>query len=537
VARKGTAKGRVAAVRRWWVVGVVVVVVGIALGAWLLARGDGDDSPQPLGDRRAAALAFAPTSAEVVVEFDVQSGSPQGARLRDLARTFAAARFAADGVRSSVRRLGLDADAELPALLGGPVVAWGPAAAVKGLGASVDGLALDLPAVARAGVSAVVVGRSADAVGDALEHAVDDGRLTKVAAPASNVEGYAPPGRAVVFGRRGAEVVLGADRAAVKRAFATRDAGGGLTPGTFAERLGPLARVPGLIRAAGPARPLLASRAKDVPWADALREGSLAVTLQDPGVRLRVHLATDPARLTDDQLPLAPGAQPPRPAPGTRQIAAGIRDPARTVRFLDDNKDALDLPFLDSLASALASLDSVKGPLKTFGRIDVDDILAGLTGTATITPEGGDALALRAELTTGGQLKTALDRLAAVPDVALDLAGVSLNVSRDGDAYIITNDGHPVAKLAVLGTGDTTLVATNRQAVSLRAVAARKPAAATTVGALSLHLGGRALQDELVRRLGLPDLSRLVLNGFGDVDAGVRAERGGVDLDATLTLD
>lgn len=533
MAGEGTAKGRVGGVRRWVVVGGVVAVVAVAVGVWLLARGGGGGEGE-VGDRRASALAFAPASAEVVLEADVEKGSAQGDALRELGRTFLAARFAADGVRSAMRGIGLDATVDLPVLLGGPVVAWGPAGAVQSLGASVSGLALDLSAVAKAGVTAAVVGTSADDVGAVFRRAVDEERLERVGAPAEGVEGYAVPGGGGVYGRRGAEVVLGADGAAVAKAFATKDAQAGLTVATFEERLGPLARVPALVRAAGPARPLLAARAEGVPWVDALRGGSLAITLQRPGVRVRVHLATDPAQVTAEELPLASGSEAPRPAPGVRPIDVGVRDPAQALRWFNDNKDALDVPFVKGVADALKQLDSVKGPLKTFGRIDVDDILDGLTRTATITPEGGDHLALRAELTTGGDLTKALDRLAAVPDVALDLANVKLNVKREGDAYLVTDDGKPVVKLAVI---DGVLVVTNDQAASLRAIAARRPTTVRTTGALSFHLGGKAVQDELIRRFDLPELSRLVLGGFGDVDGGLRVERGGADLDATLALN
>ncbi|HET6509393.1 MAG TPA: hypothetical protein VFG42_21530 [Baekduia sp.] len=522
--------------RRWVVVGCgVAVVVGVVVAALLLRGGSHGGRTADVGDRRAAALAFAPTSSEVVVEFDVQRGSQQGARLRTLARTFVAARFAADGVSASVRGVGLDAGRDLSSLLGGPLIAFGPANAIKGLSATIQGLALNLPALARAGVTAATIGTNADDVEAVFRRAVDDGRLNTTSAPAPGVSGYALPDGTATFGRRGVEVVLGADAAAVRKAFATRDAQAGLTPRTFDERLGPLARVPALIRAAGPARPLLAPRAKNVPWVDALRDGSLAVSLEKPGVRLRVHLATDPTALTDGRLPLAPGAQPPRPAPGARQIHAALRDPAQAIRFIDDNKNALDLPFLAGVESALTTLDSVKGPLHTFGRIDVDHIINGLTGTATITPESPGKFALRTETTTGGDLETALNRLAAVPDFALRLANVKLNVKRDGDAYVITRDGKGIAKLAVLD--DDVLVVTNDMKASLRAIASRRPATATTTGALNLHLGAKAVQDELVRRFNLPDLARLVLDGFGDVDGGLRVERGGADLDATLALN
>ncbi|MCU1675427.1 MAG: hypothetical protein JWM93_185 [Frankiales bacterium] len=513
--------------------GVVAVVV--AVGVWALVRGGGGER-QGVEDPLAEALAFVPSSAEVVAQFDVQSGSSQGRQLRELARTFAAARFAADGVRQSVRALGLDADQDLPSLLGGPVVVGGPAKAVDGLAASISRLALDLPAIARAGATAAVVGRSADDVAAVLRRAAEDGRLKALAKIGKDVDAYGLPDGGGVIGRRDQDVVLGADRAAVARAFATYDAKGGLTRATFDARLGPLARVPALIRAAGPARPIVAARAQGVPWVDALRQGALAVTIQKPGVRLRVHLATDPATVANEQLPIAPGAQPPQPTPGARPIDVALRNPAQTIRFLDAAKDGLDLPFLAGVKTALSTLDSIKGPLKTFGRIDVDDIIGQLTGTMTITPERGNTIAARAEMTTGDDLRTALNRIAAVPDVALDVAGADLNVERSGDAYTITDKGKAIAKVAVLGK---TLMVTNDLTASLRAIANRRPqrAPARRSGALSFHIGGQALQDQLVQRLGLPDLARLVLGGFGDVDGAVRAERGGVDLDATLTLN
>jgi hypothetical protein len=519
--------------RRWMVVVGVVVVAVAATGAYLLA-GSGDDGQQKaaVDDPLAEALAFAPAAAPVVVQFEVQRGSQQGNALRDLARTFPAARFAADGVRQSVRALGLDADADLPSILGGPVVVAGPAEAVKGLEASISSLQLDLPAVA----PAAVVGRSADDVEAVLRRATEDRRLRQLPGNATpGIATYALPDDAAVLGQRDGDVVLGADVAAVKRAFAIKDGKGGLTRATFEERLGPLAHVPALIRATAQPRALLSARAAGVPWVDALRNGALAVAIEKPGVRLRIHLATDPAKLQPDDLPIAPGAVAPRPAPGARPIDVALRDPAQTIRVLDATKGVLDLPFLGGVERALATLDSVKGPLKTFGGIDVDEIIGQLTGTMTVTPERAGTVAIRAEMTNGGDLRTALDRIAAVPDVALRLAGVDLNVARKDDAYMITDNGKATIKLAVIGK---TLVITDDLAASLDRIAARRPQApkAPTAGALAIHLDGLALQDQLVTRLHLPGLARLVLGDFGDVDATARAERGGVDLDATLTL-
>jgi antitoxin (DNA-binding transcriptional repressor) of toxin-antitoxin stability system len=514
------------------------LVVALAVGAYLL--GSAAERPKQkaaVDDPLAEALAFAPAAAAVVAQFDVQRGSSQGNALRDLARTFPAARFAADGVRQSVRALGLDADQDLPSLLGGPVVVAGPAQAAKGLQASIASLQLDLPAIVRAGATAAVVGRSADDVRAVLDRAVEDRRLRKLDPDAANgVATYALPDDTAVLGVRDGDLVLAADAAAVQRAFAIKDAKGGLTRATFEERLGPLAHVPALIRATAQPRALISAKATTIPWVEALRAGSLAVAIEKPGIRLRIHLATDPAKLQPADLPIAPGAEPPRPAPGPRPIDLALRDPAQTIRFFDAARDGLDLPFLDPIKNALATLDSVKGPLRTFGRIDVDQIIGQLTGTLTVTPERADTVAIRAEMTDGDDLRTALNRLAAIPDLALQVAGVDLDVDRAGEAYTITDKGKGIAKLAVLGR---TLVITDDLRANLEAIAGRdpQPARSTATGALSLHLDGLALQDQLVARLHLPGLARLVLGGFGDVDGTARAERGGVDLDATLTLN
>jgi hypothetical protein len=527
--------GKVAAVSRRWKVLVGLLVVALAGGAYLLAVNGEPKQEAAVDDPLAEALAFAPAASPVVAQFDVQRGSQQGNALRDLARTFPAARFAADGVRQAVRGLGLDADADLPSILGGPVVVAGPASAAGGLSASITSLQLDLPAIVRAGATAAVIGRSADDVAAVLDRATSDGRLRKLDDVGADIQQYALPDDAARLGVRDGAVVLARDTQALQRAYALHDAKGGLTRATFEERLGPLARVPALIRATAQPRALISANARDVPWVDALRSGSLAVAVEKPGIRLRVHLATDAAKLEPADLPIAPGAQPPRPAPGTRPINVAIRDVGQTIDILNATRNGLDLPFLKPLQDALGTLDSLKGPLKTFGRIDVDALIDQLTGTTTITPEATkDTLALRAELSDGGPLRTALNRLVAIPDVALELAGVDLNVDRDGDAYTITNDGKVIAKAAVLGK---TLVVTDDLKASLQGIADRAPQAAPSRGALAFHVGGEALQDQLISRLGLPDLARLVIGGFGNVDGTARAELGGVDLDATLELN
>lgn len=504
------------------VAGCVGVAVVVVVAVVLLARGGGGGA-KPAGDRLGEALSYAPSSAEAVAEFSVERGDAQGEKLRALARTFPAARFAGGQVRSSVQALGVDPDKDVPALVNGPLVAWGPSGAVVSLGASIGALRLELGPVLKAGVTAAVVGKGGDAVKRALDR-VAERRGGKWYLQGGGVAGV-----------EGADVVLGRDAAAVDAAIAVHRSGAGLSRRTFEERLGPLSHTAALIRAVANARSVIAPRAAGVKWVDALREGALAVSLEGRSLQVRVHLATDPAQLTDADLPIAPGAEAPRPAAGTRPIWVAIRDVGQSVNVFNGARDQLQLPFLNNVKNALATLDSVKGPLKTFGRIDVDALIAQLTGTTTITEEARpNTFALRAELQDGGPLRTALNRLAAIPDFALRLAKVDLNVQRSGEAYVITKSKNPILKVAVLGN---TLVVTNDQQLGLRGVADRAPQQATSQGALVAHADGTAVQDEIVRRFNLPSLSRILLGGFGDLDASARAARTGLDLTAALALN
>jgi hypothetical protein len=333
---------------------------------------------------------------------------------------------------------------------------------------------------------------------------------------------------------RGADVVLAGTTARLTEALALRDRQGGLSRATFEARLGPL-RGPALVRVAAQPRVLIGARARGVPWVDALRGASLAVRLERPGLRLRAHLATDPARLRPQDLPLAPGIGAPAPAPGRASAeAAGVRGLNQTIHVLDAARHDLRLPFLASVTSALDTLDQFKGPLRTLGGVDADALIDQLAGTTTITREAG-GFALRAELRDSGPLRTALDRLAAIPDIALNLANVTdLNIAAAGDgAYEVRRSGRTVLRVAIVG--DVLVVATDLNA-GLRAIADRRPVPAPGPGALSVHAGGPAIQDLIVTRFGLPGLARLVLGGVGDLDASAQAGLSGVDVSATLAL-
>jgi hypothetical protein len=532
---KRSVAGSLAAVPRRSLILLCVAVLAVAGGVVIITRGGGDKPRTAVADPLAEALSFAPASSELVVSVDTTPGSQQRAALNDLTRKFPAARFGADALRSGVRAIGLDADRDLPVLLGGPLVVAGSGRAVPAIAGAIRGLQVDLVPLLRTGALAAIVGRDAKSVDEVFSRAADDGRLRELSDVAPGVAQYALPDDAARVGVRDADVVLAGDAARLRAGFALHDRGGGLTRAAFAARLGPLAG-PAFVRVAALPRVLIGDRARGVPWVDALRSGALALRIEPPGLRLRAHLATDPTRLRPQDLPLAPGAAPPSPAPGRATLSAGVRGLDQTIRFLDATRGDLRLPFLAPVVSALNTLDSVKGPLKTFGRIDVDAALIDqLTGTTTITREV-HGIAIRAQLRDGGPLRTALNRIAAIPDIAIDLADVTdLDLDKSGDdAYEVRRKGTTFMRVAVLGD---TLVATTDLTAGLRAIANRRPVPAPGPGALAVHAQGAAIQDLIIRQLGLPGLARLILGGVGDLDVAARAELRGVDAEATLTLN
>ncbi|QEC46329.1 hypothetical protein FSW04_01205 [Baekduia soli] len=458
--------------RRPLILALVAALAVAGVVVYLVTRGGGQPQ-RAVGDPLAEALAYAPASSEVVADVDLTPGSPQRDALTGLARTFPAARFASGAVPGALRPLGLDADADLPRILGGPLVIAGSKDAATALTRAVTGLQLDLVGLLRTGAVAAVTGRSASDVAGVFSGAVKDGRM-RALPDLRGAKQYALPddgGRVAV---RGPDVVLAGTSARLGQALALRDRQGGLSAATFAARLGPLSG-PALVRVAAQPRVLIGDRAHGVPFVDALRGGALALSVASPGLRLHVHLTTDPAGLRAQDLPLAPGAAPPSPAPGVAALSAGARGLDQTIRLLDAVRKDLDVPLLAPVTGALDTLDSVKGPLKTFGRIDADAALIDqLSGTTTFTREPG-GIAIRAELRDGGPLRTALNRIAAIPDVAISLAGVTdLDLDKAGDdAYEVRRKGTTFLKLAVLG--NTLVVSTDLNA-GLRAIADRRPA-------------------------------------------------------------
>jgi hypothetical protein len=348
-----------------------------------------------------------------------------------------------------------------------------------------------------------------------------------------------PRGGGIALVVDGPVLVLARDAAGARAALDRRARRAGLRRSAFAARVAPAGGTgPALVRAAAPARLLAGRLTARLPIARRLHDGALALRVAAPGIRARFAATTTAtAPLAPADIPLAFGAAAPAAAAGVAPAALGLRDARHTLAVVRaDRAWRAALPQLAPVVAALDAADRVPGVLRRLAGLDVDAaLLDQLTGTTTVTRERSGAVVVRAELRDGGPLRTALGRLARVPDVALRLAGAAdLHLGRAGaEAFTLRTGDAPALRLAVIGD---VLVATPDARVGLRAVAHRAPRRPGTAGALHAALSGPAVRGLVVATLRLPRLAGLLLGPLGAGTVALRVEPAGLTGEATLAL-
>jgi hypothetical protein len=136
----------------------------------------------------------------------------------------------------------------------------------------------------------------------------------------------------------GSTLVIGLNHGAgaIRDAIARKQAGDGMTAAAFADAFGPGADDDALVRVLGDAKTLARELDVDVdvPWIQALRWASAGLRLDDDEIDAHARLSTDPDGLSEDDLPLATGDDPPEAGDLDGRISAANRDQSRTTVFL-----------------------------------------------------------------------------------------------------------------------------------------------------------------------------------------------------------
>jgi hypothetical protein len=228
-------------------------------------------------------------------------------------------------------------------------------------------------------------------------------------------------------------------------------------------------------------------------------------------MRVAFILQTAPG-LADADLPLATGARPPQ-LWGDAQVTVGIRDLARLLAFLrvaDPER--------------FRNVDRLQGDLPGPVRVDVDGLVRGLTGNATITSDDMRRLTVRTKPRDPRAWRGPLERLTLLSGLLQQLGIDDVELDEEpGETYRLTVDGRLVLRAGLYGA---TLVATSDPGANLRSVASASlaPSPPGAAGALSLRMRARTVRAELRRRLELPPAAGPVLARLGDLTGWARAE-------------
>jgi hypothetical protein len=151
-----------------------------------------------------------------------------------------------------------------------------------------------------------------------------------------------------------------------------------------------------------------AMSARRAKWVAALRRLGMTASADEDEVELQMNLRTEPAGLTDEDLPIAAGDEAPPVLARDGEIGFGIRDPAHIIEFAERTAQALNPSGFGEYEQAKQTLD---------GRLDIsidDDLYGQLTGDVSVSVALDGSFGARAEVEDPARLERTLARIADV---------------------------------------------------------------------------------------------------------------------------
>lgn len=197
-----------------------------------------------------------------------------------------------------------------------------------------------------------------------------------------------------------------------------------------------------------------AKEALKVKWVDRIETVGLSADASDDAIAIDYSVRTDPAGLSDADLPLASGGEAPRVLErddGSAEVVLGLRDPSQVVDFALAAVKVVD-------PAGFAEFQAGKQSVGRRLAIDVDeDVLAQLTGdvAAVVTIQG--RFGVRAELEDPGAFEDTLAKVMdGLPELSDDLTATP---PKRGDRFygVASSDGKSYA----VGVADGALVIAN----------------------------------------------------------------------------
>lgn len=440
----------------------------------LAACGGDDDADTPLGK----ALSYIPADAPLALTISTDVEGEQYQQLGDLIERFPGGDQVVQGLRSSIEAQGTDFDEEIRPLLGNDLVVGAPDA---------EALSSDEGQF----VGALQVNDT-----ETLQQVIDDQQPTE----AGEIDGAQLYGfEDDTFIAVDDDVVVFSDtQEQLEAALVQSGEDDSLTEDTFNEALGdapedaPLrvyANLPPILEADPEAQ-----QAQDVAWVGALETVGLTASAEEEGLVLDLDVATNPEGLTEDDLPIASGAEDPPPVVADDdQIGIGIRDPSQVADFA---QLAAEQAGAGEVALAKSQISDQLG-------IDIDDDVIGqLTGEAAVTVDLTGQVGFRSELQDPAAFGDTLEQISdELPQAAAGLGAPGVQLAPTGGGfYELRAPDSPPVSVGVVG-GVLAIAGTQQEAQRLAGAAPQEvPDAA---GSVTMRADASTLAEQALEPLAL----------------------------------
>ena len=406
----------------------------------------GGDSGSPLDQ----ALSYVPADAPLAFTLSTDIEGEQYQRLGNLIERFPGGDQLVQGIQSGIEEGDVDFDEEIRPLLGNELVVAAPD--VESLNAEEDQFVGALPVEDTEALQALVDKRGATEVSEvegATLYDLEDGGFLGV----------------------DEEVAVFADtQESLEAAISQSAAGDGLTEDAFNEALGDLPE-DALMRVYADMAAILAAdpeaeQAQQVAWVGALQTLGLTASAVEEGLAIDINATTDPEGLSEDQLPIAAGAEEPPPVVAEDdEVGLGLRDPSQIADFAQRAAEE----------AGAGEVELAKSQVSERLGIDLDeDVIDQLTGEASVAVGLQGDVRLRSELADPAAFEDTLDQISQrLPQAASGIGAQGLRLeapSGGSNLYELRTPDGPPLSLGVVG-GQLVAAEDEQQAQALAAAA------------------------------------------------------------------
>ena len=283
-----------------------------------------------------------------------------------------------------------------------------------------------------------------------------------------------------------------------------------------------LVRVTGDIQAAIGTDNPKAAAARKVKWIGALRTFGATLSADSDGISTGLRVKTEAGELTDEDLPLAAGAE---AAPVVRragEIGFGVRDPAQVVTFGQMVSQVTD-------PAGYAKYKKQKAKAGKQLGINIDrDVIGQFTGNAAVSVSLTGKVAVRADLrdpaAMEATLKKAAPRLKRIAKKNGKSVGISTPKNGKGFYAIASTDG----KKLVFGVVGKTFVAATDAGRAAQFAGQSPSVVPGAKGALVVASDARALANAVAQQQGQGAGAQIITGALGDVIGSLQSETDGL---------